>query len=73
MTTNIEDNQLRAMLAKIGQDIVRDKLKSLLPLTPKGKQIVKLWFDRQTPRALAERYTLSEHCSPLWPRDVDGQ
>jgi hypothetical protein len=70
-TTNIADPELRAMLATIKGGIVRNKLKSLLPLTPKGKVMVKLWFDKETPRALSQRYTLSEHCSPTWPRDAD--
>jgi hypothetical protein len=71
-TTNIVDNEeLTAALRQIKQDIVRNKLKSLLPLTPKGKARVKLWFDKETPRALSQRYTLSEHCSPTCPRDAD--
>jgi hypothetical protein len=72
VTTNIVDNdELTAMLATIKQDIVRNKLNSLLPLTPKGRVMVKMWFGKETPRALALRYTLSEHCSPTWPRDAD--
>jgi hypothetical protein len=72
MTTNIVDNdELTAALRQIKQDIVRNKLESLLPLTPKGKQIMKLWFDKETPRSLSQRYTLSQHCSVLWPRDAD--
>jgi hypothetical protein len=72
MTTNIVNtSELRAMLATISEDIVRNKLNSLLPLTPRGKQIVKLWFELQDPYAISQRYTLSDHCSVLWPRDAD--
>jgi hypothetical protein len=72
MTTNIVDNEgLTAALRQIKQGMVRNRLANLFLTMPKGKVTVKMWFDKETPRALAERYTLSDHCSPLSPRDAD--
>jgi hypothetical protein len=72
MTTNIVDNdELTAALRQIKRDMVRNRLANLFPLTPKGKVMVKMWFDKESQMALALRYTLSDHCSPTWPRDAD--